>query len=188
MAGIATHQIAVLGAVGKGHLSLDALAEHLPIGRKYIAKAASKLILRGFLSREDKGGFSLTAPGSAFLDKGEMLKSGPKGTIGRPKIYADTQRQRIWRAIRLIRRFTVSDLAILACTGEEATPYDNIQAYIRKLAGSGYLTELPQRQAGQAETSNGFKIYRLIKDTGPRAPVWSKGRLVDLNEGAGSNG
>jgi len=54
---------------------------------------------------------------------------------------------------------------------------------IGRLRRAGYLREAPTRVRGTAVTSNGFKKFTLVRNTGPIAPVWSDARkcLHDFN-------
>ena len=50
---------------------------------------------------------------------------------------------------------------------------------------AGYVMRSAHKAPGTAVTSNGFNLFRLIRDTGPRAPVFSKkrGSFHDFNTG-----
>ena len=73
--------------------------------------------------------------------------------------------------MRLRRRFVLADLVSDAATADDRNPEDNLLRYLRALRRAGYIAELPNRAAGTAPTSNGFKRWMLAKDTGPRAPI-----------------
>lgn len=182
MSGVGTHQIAILGAIGKGFCSIDELDQHLPINRREISKAACKLVVKNLIERLETGQYSLTKEGTDFLTEGRTITSGPnqpfKFLRAQPK---NTFKQRAWNAMRLQRRFTVPSISLVAKTARDGTSPANLQRYIRDLVGAGYVVELPLREKGTSETSNGFKVYKLIKDTGHLAPDYSKGRIVDRN-------
>jgi len=72
----------------------------------------------------------------------------------------------LWTAMRLLASFTPRDLAAHASTDTLAVLEDDAERYIRSLLPAGYLRVLqkaapPHRRA----------TYRLIRDTGPEAPL-----------------
>ena len=183
MAGTGTIQIAVLGAIGKGLKSLDELDCHLPISRKEISKAACKLVIKKLIERLEAGHYQLTDDGQLFLAEGRTITSGPNQPLSfLRQAPRNTFRQRAWNAMRLQKRFTVQSIITVAKIISDGNVSHNLQVFIWRLAAAGYVVELPAREKGTALTSNGFKVFRLIKDTGHLAPVWSKGKIVDRNQ------
>jgi hypothetical protein len=174
--GNATHQAALLGAMAlageSARLTLDALDASLSIGRKQIATAAGKLILRGYVDRAEAGVYSLTLTGREALKDGVSLKSGPHRGKRKHPIYRDTLTQRAWAAMRLQNRFTIGALATLAATERDKKPEESLQRFVHRLKDAGYVVELATRVRGVAETSNGFKQFKLVRDTGEQAPRW----------------
>ena len=84
-------------------------------------------------------------------------------------------RDRAWQSMRILRLFTLPDLAATAEMG-----VDNARKYITGLRRSGYLTIARAKQEGR---KNGHEVYRLVRDTGPRAPrLQSDGRTYDPNQ------
>lgn len=176
---------AILTTLGHGScLTIDQLDTALPLNRRQISDGAAKLILRGLAERVEAGCYQLTSAGLEAAARGEAITSGPMGrhTAKARKPIADTLRQRAWTAMRMSGAFTVGALVMAAGRGE-ADAENNLQRYLRRLKGAGYVAELPVRERGTALTSNGFKRYRLIRDTGPAAPVWSdaRGRIIEHN-------
>lgn len=78
-------------------------------------------------------------------------------------------RQRIWQAMRIMRRFTVPDL----CRVIEGATIANVQSYVSRLFKDEYLRKLGQVRRGHAGEYQG---YQLVKDVGRTMPVLSKGR------------
>lgn len=186
MAGTATQQIAVMGALGRGMRSLDELEQHLPLSRRNIVKAVGRLIGRDYAAREEAGVYVLTPAGSDFLEAGHPLRSGPRGpATGRRAPNRDTFRQRAWSAMRLSGRFTQADIVRLAGRPDDSDPAGNLQRFILLLLKAGYLALLPTRVPGTAETSNGYRLYMLVRDTGEAAPMHRVRHhvLSDLNTG-----
>ncbi|MFC5393054.1 hypothetical protein [Bosea vestrisii] len=170
MAGNATHQAAVLGAIGRGLLTLDQLDDHLPMTRRSAVEAVRKLIGRGLIERQERGRYTLAAAGCATLEAGTPLSSGQRGPRARPIVRPSTLRQRCWNAMRIRKRFTVADIAMLAADGN-ANPEISAQQYLRGLARSGYVIQLPTRRPGNALTSNGWIVWQLERDSGDTAPI-----------------
>lgn len=82
-------------------------------------------------------------------------------------------RARLWRAMRILRTFTVAELSATA----EVSP-NSARKYVRALAHAGYLrVATPYRQGAVG----GHASYLLIRDTGPHAPSIGKQRLRDPN-------
>lgn len=169
MAGIATSQAAVMGAIGTTARTMDELAAQLPMSRKAIAMAAGKLIQRRFLERLETGVYQLTEEGKAAL--GEPLTSAPHRGRRALRTVPDSLRQRAWNAMRLnAARFSVPDLVTLAATAQDGKPEDNLRRFCNQLAKAGYLQLLPARARASAPTSNGHRQWRLARDTGAKAP------------------
>lgn len=164
--------------------TIDELFTMLPLTRRQISDGAASLIMRGQLERIETGCYQLTPAGLTAHAAGEAITSGPTGKhTGRSRRpLKNTLRQRAWTAMRMSGTFTIGDL-VMAAAREERDAETNIARYLRSLKATAYVLELPVRSRGTHLTSNGFKRFRLIKDTGPIAPVWSRARnrLVDHN-------
>lgn len=153
--------------------TIDELADSLPLNRGQISNGARALVFRNQLERIETGCYQLTASGVAAAASGEVIKAGPwrPDTCKVRKRWPDTFRQRLWNAMRMSVTFTIGDI-VIAAKRDDRDPEDNAGRYIRQLKSAGYIAELPTRQKGTRLTSNGFKRFRLIKDTGPFAPVF----------------
>lgn len=176
----------ILQALADGSCkTIDDLNADLPLNRRQISDGACQLILRDLAERIEVGCYRLTKAGLQAASEGRAITSGPRRAhTGKPRRLSDTFRQRAWTAMRMSGAFTVGDLVMAAARGE-ADPENNANRYLQCLHRAGYVVELPTRQPGTRLTSNGFKRYRLIRDTGPSAPVWSGKRraLHDFNTG-----
>ena len=85
-------------------------------------------------------------------------------------------RYRIWRSMRILRRFTAPDL----CATAEAGRW-NVQQYMLALARAGYLRIAVPRKCG---VRAGHAIYALARDTGPNPPrIHRDGTVYDPNPG-----
>ena len=133
----------------------------------------------GLLTKTAEGCHQVTKAGMEAINAGARYRSGPKDEKHNGKrIWVGTIRIRIWRAMRIRRKFSVPEIITLVADESSGDMTSNVQKYIRALAKAGYLIELPKREAGSAPTSNGYKRWWLTdeKDTGPKAPVWRPDR------------
>lgn len=73
-----------------------------------------------------------------------------------------TARDRVWQSMRILRRFTVAELAATAETGA-----DNCAKYCRGLTRAGILRIAQAKQDGR---KGGHTVYALQRDLGPHAP------------------
>lgn len=151
---------------------------------KQVDHAALKLRKHELLEKTGQGCHKLTDSGREAAAAGKTLRSGPRKWTG-VKLHKDSLRVRVWRAMRIRRKFSIPDLEVLVAEGGEKDMTSNIGKYIRALEKAGFLIKLPKREAGNAATSNGFVRWWLPddKDTGPMAPMWrtSKGTVYDPN-------
>lgn len=101
-----------------------------------------------------------------------------------PRNKAFGLRARAWWVMRETPRFSVTDLLAIVATGGEADAASNLGKYLRALSRAGILVEIG-RKAPTSLTSNGEIIYRLARNTGPKAPVWrvSRQEVYDPNSG-----
>jgi hypothetical protein len=72
-------------------------------------------------------------------------------------------RDRVWKVIRGLTAFTYDDIITLAGVHESS-----VSVYLRKLYHAGYV-----RRAGRQAAADGRlkAVWRLAKNTGPKAPV-----------------
>jgi hypothetical protein len=87
---------------------------------------------------------------------------------------ARSPEQNMWTAMRQMKSgFTPRDLAAHATTEETLVTPEAAQDYCRALLGAGYLGVARKAVPGKTEA-----IYRLIRNTGPRAPKEKRVRAV----------
>ena len=95
------------------------------------------------------------------------------GSIGKNPTLG-TARTGAWSAMRILRRFTIPEVAATA----EAEA-NNVQRYVFGLAKTGYLRVVRARVSG---TKMGSAIYALVNDTGPLPPrLHRDGSIYDAN-------
>lgn len=166
-------------------LTIAELEAELDLTRRQISDAASCLLRRDYLMRMEVGCYQLTETGLAAANSGEVITSGPRGPHYGVRRVKNTLRERAWRSMRFQRRFTIPDIVSSAAIETDGNPHASIARYLRVLRDAGYVKPSTRRVDRIAETSNGFKVWILIRDTGRLAPVvLSKSNAVrDLNLG-----
>jgi hypothetical protein len=91
-----------------------------------------------------------------------------------PEKPAANGRDRMWSAMRILRQFSIPDLAAVAvCKNHSA------EIFVYALFRNGYLRVVRPRASG---VKMGSAIYALVNDTGPLAPrLRSDGTVYDAN-------
>lgn len=165
-------------------VTLDQLVASCDGGRRQVSTTLVQLIRRGLAERASRGVYRLTEQGACAVDQGLRIRPGPR----RPWLHVRRQhkasvRQQAWTALRWLGKASVPDL--LGVVGEHAKPA-NLQKYLHLLERAGYLVRLPTREPGTAPTSNGHVRWSLVRDSGPKAPVYRPrfGVVHDPNNGA----
>ena len=179
MAWIAEQLLEAIGRTApRDCITEEAVMRITGLSARQVEQGILKLRQHGLVEKVSPGCHKLTDAGRAADAEGMILRSGPRGggQTGK-RIHKDTLRIRVWRAIRIRRKFSIPDLVALVAEGGERDIESNIRKYLSALTRAGILTELPRREAGTALTSNGYKRWWLRdeQDTGPAAPVWRQG-------------
>lgn len=181
-----TLQTRLLRHLGDACLTIGVIAEDLELSHDQISTAMRKLIARGYVARVETGCFQLTREGRVAAEAGVSIRPGPRGPHSRPKKpQPDTLLQRAWSAMRIRRRFTVRDIAMVAARkGNEQDAVEGVGRFLRRLAQAGYV-EPVGKEPGTRPGSHGFTRYALKKDTGQIAPSFSekRGAIHDHNTG-----
>lgn len=161
---------------------IDALVAELDLNRRQITNATVKLLQKGLILRQRDGVLRLTEDGVAAAAEGTVIR-GSRQKVSRSQ--RNTFRERAWRSMRVRRRFTISEVVSDAAGPDDRQPDDNARRYVSRLRQAGFVMELPRRAPGTALSSNGFKRFALVRNSGPRAPVWcgEKGTVHDFNTG-----
>lgn len=179
----------VLHALSHGAcLTIDELDACTDVQRSSISKSVNMLISRGFAERVEIGCYQLTRAGRKAAQNGEKIGAGRWRPLPeraqRPRA---SLRQKAWNVMRMGDVFTSDDLAMLAGSGYRR-PIADLQSYICLLRRAGYLHEMPVRKRGTTPGHQGFRRYRLIRNTGPIAPVWQANRKVLFDHNLGERG
>lgn len=180
-------QTSLLGRLADGEcLTLPVLAREYGISEKRVSKAASSLHARGYLMRAVAGCYRLTDGGLAAAARGEVISSGPIDADAAvlDRAPSNGYRDRLWRSMRAQIQFTIVDIVTDAIDGEKDAINDAYR-YVRILKSANYVVELPDRVPGTRPGSNGMKMFWLVRDTGPRAPLHRSklGLVHDFNTG-----
>jgi hypothetical protein len=123
-----------------------------------IQNACGLLIKHGFITRTDQGCHRITDAGSAAVNASAPVRPG--------KHTPNPLRQRAWDALRMLQKTTLEEICLLSKEGGERDIESALGKYVRALDRAGYLQRLPIKAA------NGALRYRLVRNSGPQAPVW----------------
>lgn len=81
-------------------------------------------------------------------------------------------RARAWRSMRILRTFTQAELQMTAEIRRA-----NVKFFVARLLDAGYLRIATPRRGGYSPNR-----YRLVRDSGPLAPIpWKNGEVFDPN-------
>lgn len=189
MAWIAEQLLKVIGKHAPDEcITEDKLITLTKLKPRQVENATRKLRKHSLIILTAPGCFRLTNAGkTALASEGGRLRSGPRGQQPGARVHKNSLRARVWRAIRIRRKFSIPEIEPLVAQGVEKDVRSNIGKYIKALEEAGYLVKMRKREAGSALTSNGFCRWWLPdeNDTGPLAPVWrpTKNTVFDPNNG-----
>lgn len=94
-------------------------------------------------------------------------------------------RDALWRTMKLLKEFTVIDLAVNASTEQCRVTERDARVYLRALVAAGYVAALARDAEGRPPGGRLLR-YRFLnsRNTGPRPPLLQQVlQVVDLNEG-----
>ena len=178
----------VFQSVNRSSISFAEIVTSVGEKRKRISQALCRLIQLGYVERLEGAVYRLSDKGESLKTSEKEVKftSGPTfGSYRKQNPSRNSLRSKVWRLMRLQRKFTINELMALGVDGGEKMPRNNISIYVNALKKAGYLYELNSREEGYALTSNGFKRYTLINDTGYKAPIFRREikQIYDPNTG-----
>ena len=97
------------------------------------------------------------------------------GSVSIAPMTAKDARFRIWRSMRISKRFTLAELAASADAS-----YANVLQFIRALRKAGYVKLV--RKAIPAHRTEGRAVFLLADDSGPIPPRFRRdGSVFDAN-------
>lgn len=107
-----------------------------------------------------------------------QLWTGGNGVVGRQK--KKTIRQKIWNSMKISRVFTVKSVCVTSGGTENGA-----LSYIRKLKNAGYVEMLCQSDRARVPIYQNRQVatFRLIRDTGRKAPIVRADGCFDPNDG-----
>jgi DNA-binding IclR family transcriptional regulator len=173
-AGLVMRALAGEGAA----LGTPELAAATGLGLRQVSQGCRQLARRGWAAKHLRS-YRLTEAGRAALASGASVTSGPVAPTGARRRVADTFRVRAWRSMRIRRAFSAAEVAMDAAR-DEADPVEDAHRYLLQLGRAGYVAPLG---AHTRSVPPAQRRWRLVRDSGPLAPVWSraKGEMQDDN-------
>jgi hypothetical protein len=164
-------------------MMLDQLAEATGLPKERITRLVTALNRNGLITMARRGCYRRTEAGDRALATG-TYKSGPKGPRRRPS-RSTGLKDKIWAALRMLRKATVPELLEIVQADGLTDPDALANRYLRMLRKAGVTAPTTKRVAGTAMTSPGFPQHVLLRDLGPKAPIWKQAsrRLFDPNSG-----
>lgn len=157
-----------------GRFTIKSLRARLDksIGHSTVRVYVSSLIKAGHLQRNPRARDQI----ELVVDTGvEAPRVHPNGA----KVQPGSVQENLWRAMRIMRRFTPHDLALAAATGERSCSEYSARRYCSILAHAGYLLRdkpfyqtIPSRYTGPLPPviKRGPKVY----DQNTNKVVWEK--------------
>lgn len=144
---------------------------------------ANEATIRGYLKALEASGRLATAeagpPRRWRLARDTGRETPRVRPDGAPVTMGDGN-QRMWRAMKLLKQFTATDLALAASPpGAAPVSFETAESYVRWLHRAGYLR---MRSVG---TDGAQTIWLFARDTGPLAPMLQRAPQVfdpNLNE------
>lgn len=154
--------IAILAPITKG-IKATTISTQYGLGLRRVRNGLRLLVRRGLAIQVHQGLYRLTDAGRSLLKptKKTNLKIIKKRSL--PKL--TTQRARIWRAMRVLKKFTSTELIVQANRDDETISYSNIIIFLRQLEAADYIVILGARSRPNR--------WILIKDTGRYPPVFN---------------
>lgn len=152
------------------------------LDRKALCHSCMDLVRNGYIQRKERGCYELTAEGLKVKAGQGVLKKRYDGR--KPARQKKTLRVRLWRAMRSLKKFTVSDLLELSARDCSKSEWSNAKCYVLRLVEHGILYELRRGVDASGKKGNGEKRYSLTNDLGLLAPIIKRNKeLYDPNTG-----
>jgi hypothetical protein len=122
-----------------------------------------------------KGVLEVFSPRKAKYESNQYrLLDRYEGFLRMPLDYTESDRDRLWLAMRVHRKFTNPELQISSGASKDSTDW-----FLKRLKGVGILTISTPHESG---VTGSFAIYRLVRDLGVFAPIClADNRVFDPN-------
>lgn len=116
--------------------------------------------------------------GAAATHRYTIVNPGDAPPMRRGNSAMGQRQQALWMAIRSLGQFRASELAEAASTDTLVIARETASSYVADLLKAGYLAI-----AGSAPERRQTLIYRLVRNSGPRAPIVMRAERAcfDLN-------
>ena len=85
--------------------------------------------------------------------------------------------QRVWQAMRILRRFTIPQLQATAGENGKSVYYVHVHRYLAALRRAGYVFLVRHYSGRPGEHA----VFRLALDSGPLRPLARQGMVFDPN-------
>jgi predicted transcriptional regulator len=164
--------------------------------RKEVLSALAKLLRKELVTRTTEKRrafaspvvlrFQITKSGQQLHASGKAIDGvvrGPSASVRKPQ--KNRIRQRLWEALRRMKKATAAELVELAATPADGDPVKVIKHsrhYLNQLVRAGIVVHL-KRAPGFAPKSSGFARFGLVNDLGPIAPSAGDQWITDHNAG-----
>lgn len=183
---IATRLLAVMGQMiesGEDCATVARLAELTGLTGAQVSDACQVLRRNGLARHVRHQCYTLTEAGLKAAREQAVIFRGPRTAIGPTRPRRDSLIQRTWRAMRIMRKFDLAQLTVMASRDERQARQD-ITKYAHALVQTGYLA-LIKAQGSTRGRQGASQRYLLLRDTGPHAPRWRKPQreVFDPNTG-----
>jgi hypothetical protein len=124
---------------------------------------------------DGEGSLELLQSGSGLR---KLWKVRPGCDRPAPAVLGRSAGENLWTAMRGLRSFTPTDLAVHSCNELVRVALADAQAYCRVLLAAGYLRVESKASPPRKQEA----IYRLIRNSGPRPPRHARvSAVVDDN-------
>jgi hypothetical protein len=145
--------------------------------RDKVVSLIAALSRNGLVSRVHHTCYRRTPAGDAALHAGNFKKRTAARKSG--------LRDKLWTALRMLRKATIPELLELIDTSGRKDPAGVAADYLLVLRKAGVTAVARRRIAGTVSGSTGFAQHILVRDLGPRAPQWRPTikQLIDPNNG-----
>ncbi|MBF0192488.1 MAG: hypothetical protein HQL99_15320 [Magnetococcales bacterium] len=167
-------------------VSVTVLAERIERPRDKTLESLKTLAERGLVESLRLDKYRLTDAGRIAAGEGGYVRTGGAARPRTVRIETKSLRFRAWKALRMEGgKSTIPNLLSLLATDGEVVSETNLLKYFSALNRVGILSRLHRRVKGTAKTSNGFVVWAIIRNVGPKAPVWrpTKNEVYDPNTG-----
>lgn len=139
--------------------------------RETVREYVRALAFAGYIEQVTPGDPPRTAAIHALIrDAAEAPRLRPDGS----EVTQGRGRENMWRTMRILREFTVRELAVAASIEERAVAESEAQDYIRFLHKAGYLARIDGGGPGRPAR------YRFLTSryTGPKSPMVQRVKQV----------